>query len=97
MSVNEILETVGLKTAADKQIRFYSSGMKQRIKLAQAIFSDVPILLLDEPCTNLDASGCDLYHRLINDYCKERLVIVSSNDVNEYSFCEEKLSVLNYK
>jgi len=53
--------------------------------------------LLDEPCTNLDASGCDLYHRLINDYCKERLVIVSSNDVNEYSFCEEKLSVLNYK
>jgi ABC-type multidrug transport system ATPase subunit len=97
ISVNEILEIVGLKTAAHKQIRFYSSGMKQRIKIVQAIFSDVPILLLDEPCTNLDASGYDLYHELINTYCKERLVIVSSNDANEYSFCEEKLSMSNYK
>jgi ABC-type multidrug transport system ATPase subunit len=97
ISVKEILEIVGLKTAAHKQIRFYSSGMKQRIKLAQAIFSDVAILLLDEPCTNLDASGYDLYNQLVNDYCKERLVIVSSNDENEYSFCEEKLSMLNYK
>ncbi|HEY6975248.1 MAG TPA: ATP-binding cassette domain-containing protein [Chitinophagaceae bacterium] len=97
ITINEILEIVGLKTAARKQIRFYSSGMKQRIKLAQAIFSDVPILLLDEPCTNLDTSGYDLYHQLINDYCKKRLVIVSSNDVNEYSFCEEKVSILNYK
>jgi len=95
--VNEILEIVGLKTAAHKQIRFYSSGMKQRIKLAQAIFSDVPILLLDEPCTNLDTSGYTLYHQLINDYCEDRLVIVSSNDENEYDFCEEKLNILNYK
>ncbi len=97
ISINEILEIVGLKTAAHKQIRFYSSGMKQRIKLAQAIFSGVPVLLLDEPCTNLDASGYDLYHQLINAYCKNRLVIVSSNDVNEYDFCEEKLSILDYK
>jgi ABC-type multidrug transport system ATPase subunit len=97
VSIADILEIVGLKTAAQKQIRFYSSGMKQRIKLAQAIFSDVTILLLDEPCTNLDTSGYNLYHQLVNDYCKERLVIVSSNDVNEYSFCEEKLSILTYK
>jgi len=97
LSINKMLEIVGLKTAAQKQIRFYSSGMKQRIKLAQAIFSDVSILLLDEPCTNLDASGYDLYHNLITDYCRDKLVIVSSNDVNEYSFCEEKLNILNYK
>ena len=49
---NIILETIGLTAAANKQIRNYSSGMKQRIKLAQAIFSDVPVLFLDEPCTN---------------------------------------------
>src|SRR5207245_7717974 len=53
VSVAEIINIVGLQKAADKQIRFYSSGMKQRIKLAQAIFADVPVLLLDEPCTNL--------------------------------------------
>jgi ABC-type multidrug transport system ATPase subunit len=49
VTIPEILEIIGLQTAINKQIRFYSSGMKQRIKLAQAIFSDVPILLLDEP------------------------------------------------
>jgi len=97
ISINQILEIVGLKLAAHKQIRYYSSGMKQRIKLAQAIFSDVPALLLDEPCTNLDAAGYALYHQLINDYCKDKLVIVSSNDVNEYDFCTEKLNILDYK
>ncbi|CAN5621961.1 ABC transporter ATP-binding protein [soil metagenome] len=97
VTIPEILETIGLQAAANKQIRFYSSGMKQRIKLAQAVFSDVPVLLLDEPCTNLDASGYDLYHRLINDFCKEKLIIVSSNDINEYDFCTEKLSITDYK
>jgi ABC-type multidrug transport system ATPase subunit len=97
ISINQILEIVGLKAAGQKQIRYYSSGMKQRIKLAQGIFSDVPVLLLDEPCTNLDTSGYALYHQLINDYCKNKLIIVSSNDVNEYDFCAEKLSILEYK
>lgn len=86
-----------MKAAADKQIRFYSSGMKQRMKLAQAIFSDVPILLLDEPCTNLDAVGYALYHQLIENYCSEKLVIVCSNDIQEFDFCTEKLDIMNYK
>jgi ABC-type multidrug transport system ATPase subunit len=97
ISINQILEIVGLKLAIHKQIRYYSSGMKQRIKLAQAIFSDVPVLLLDEPCTNLDASGYALYHQLIKDHCKNKLIIVSSNDVSEYDFCTEKLNILDSK
>ena len=88
---------LSLEKAANKQIRYYSSGMKQRVKLAQCIFSDTPIVLLDEPCTNLDTEGIELYHRLINEYCKDRLVIVSSNDEVEYRFCEEKISVNDYK
>jgi ABC-type multidrug transport system ATPase subunit len=71
--------------------------MKQRIKLAQSIFSDVSCVLLDEPCTNLDAEGIALYQGLIKDYCGGRLVIVSSNDEQEYNFCNEKLNILNYK
>lgn len=97
VSIAEIIKIVGLEAAANKQIRFYSSGMKQRIKLAQAIFSDVPVLLLDEPCTNLDVSGYELYHHLIKNYCSNKLIIVSSNDVNEYSFCNERLNILDYK
>jgi ABC-type multidrug transport system ATPase subunit len=95
--ISDIIEAIGLKPAANKQIRFYSSGMKQRVKLAQAIFSNVPCVLLDEPCTNLDAAGIELYHQLIRDYCNNRLVIVSSNDEQEYSFCKEKISITDYK
>lgn len=97
VSIDEIISIVGLEKAVNKQIRYYSSGMKQRVKLAQCIFSDVPILLLDEPCTNLDPSGVELYHQLISEYCKKRMVIVSSNDHHEYEFCSEKINILNWK
>ncbi len=92
-----IIHILGLEKAAHKQIRYYSSGMKQRVKLAQAIFSDVPAVLLDEPLTNLDDEGISLYQSLINDYCKNRLVIISSNDKKEYSFCDEIVDMRKYK
>lgn len=97
ISIPDIIDAVALKPAANKQIRFYSSGMKQRVKLAQAIFSDVPCVLLDEPCTNLDAAGIELYHQLIRDHCNHRLMIVSSNDEQEYSFCKERLNITDFK
>jgi len=97
LSKDEMLETVGLKTAVNKQIRYYSSGMKQRLKLAQAFFSNTPILLLDEPTTNLDADGTALYHHLIKTYTNNKLVIVSSNDKQEYDFCEEVIRIGDYK
>jgi ABC-type multidrug transport system ATPase subunit len=94
---DSIITAVGLEKAVNKQIRYYSSGMKQRVKLAQCIFSDTAIVLLDEPCTNLDTAGIELYHSLINDYCKNRLVVVSSNDEVEYKFCEQKINISDYK
>ena len=97
ISIQEILQTVGLQTAVNKQIRYYSSGMKQRLKLAQAFFSNTPILLLDEPTTNLDADGTALYHHLVSNYTRGKLVIVSSNDKQEYAFCEEVISIGDYK
>ena len=97
MTSEKIISILGLENAVNKQIRNYSSGMRQRVKLAQAIFSDAPVVLLDEPCTNFDAAGIQLYHSLINDYCKNRMVVVSSNDEVEYSFCKEKISLTAYK
>ncbi|HEY4063366.1 MAG TPA: ABC transporter ATP-binding protein [Puia sp.] len=96
-SIEYIITRVGLDSAAHKQIRYYSSGMKQRVKLAQAIFSDTPILLLDEPCTNLDSEGIALYRQLIREHADGRLVVVSSNDLQEYDFCERTISILEYK
>jgi len=97
MAIQKIISEIGLEKSADKQIRYYSSGMKQRAKLAQAFFSDVPVLLLDEPCTNLDEEGIALYHQLIKNHSSNRIVIVSSNDEQEFEFCEERLSIIDYK
>ena len=95
--VAEILKVVTLEKAAHKQIRYYSSGMKQRLKLAQAFFSNCPVLLLDEPTTNLDADGIALYHHLIKNYTSGKLVIVSSNDPQEYEFCKQVIKIGDYK
>ncbi len=97
LSIPQMLEAVSLQNAANKQIRYFSSGMKQRLKLAQAFFSDTAVLLLDEPTTNLDTDGIELYQQLIKDHTKNRLVIISSNDKQEYDFCEKVISINNYK
>lgn len=93
----DLIERMGLARARHKQIRYFSSGMKQRIKLALAIFSDVPVILLDEPCTNLDAEGIHLYHQLFQQYCRQRMVIVSSNDPQEYDFCSHIIQILDFR
>lgn len=97
VSLEQIITLIGLEKAAGKQIRYFSSGMKQRVKLAQAIFSDSPAVLLDEPCTNFDKAGYELYYQLINDYCKKRMLIVSSNDQHEYEYCTQKLNIQDWK
>ena len=97
LSIEEMLKIVGLENAINKQIRYFSSGMKQRLKLAQAFFSNTPVLLLDEPTTNLDADGIALYQSLISNYTKDKLVIVSSNVKEEYGFCEEVIEIGKYK
>ena len=97
LPISEILQQVGLADAANKQLRYFSSGMKQRLKLAQAFFSETPVLLLDEPITNLDDAGIALYEQLIADHTHNRIVIVSSNDRQEYDFCDEVINIGDYK
>ncbi len=96
-SHEQLIEMVGLKAASNKQIRYFSSGMKQRLKLALAIFSDTTILLLDEPCSNLDKEGYTLYQEMISTYAMHKLIIVGSNDTQEYAFCNQHINLLDYK
>jgi ABC-type multidrug transport system ATPase subunit len=88
---------LGLEHSAHKQIRYFSSGMKQRVKLAQSFFSDAPVLLLDEPCTNLDLDGIGWYHSLVEKFSANRILIISSNDKVEFEFCKEKISMGDFK
>lgn len=92
-----ILDLLGLSKAQDKALKYFSSGMKQRTKLALACCSATPILLLDEPTSNLDVQGIDWYHQLISDFTKDRLVIVGSNQEIEYGFCNHFVSITDYK
>ena len=97
VTTSQVISTIDLERATHKQIRYFSSGMKQRVNLAQAIFSDVPLVLLDEPTTNLDEDGIQLYCRLVNEFCGDRLLIVISNDKQDYEFSDEVLDMKNYK
>jgi len=81
-----------------KPIRKYSSGMKQRVKLVCGILSDTPLLLLDEPTTNLDKAGIEWYLELTGRYRKDRTVIVCSNvEEAESGFCSKRIRIEDYK
>jgi ABC-type multidrug transport system ATPase subunit len=97
LSVAEIIGIIGLEAAKDKFVGNFSSGMKQRVKLAQAIFSDTLVLMLDEPCTNLDQAGVEQYRVWVTQYSKNRLLIIASNEEREYDFCQHQIKMEAYK
>jgi ABC-type multidrug transport system ATPase subunit len=68
LKINDLINVLGFQKSKDKEIRYFSSGMRQRLKLALAICSDSPILLLDEPTTNLDNQGVAWYRGLMQQY-----------------------------
>lgn len=97
MDAQRLQERLALPKAKHKEIRFFSSGMKQRLKLALAICSDTPLLLLDEPATNLDQQGVAWYKALIAEFAADRLTIIASNDPHDAEFCPKHLNIMNYK
>lgn len=97
LDIQQVINITGLQNAQHKPIADYSSGMKQRVKLAQAIFTNCPVLLLDEPCTNLDDEGVQQYRNWMEQYTTNKLVIVASNDIREYYFCKEQVKMQDYK
>ena len=86
------------KASINKEIRYFSSGMKQRVKLALACCSDSALVFLDEPTSNLDEKGEAWYLELIEKTISDdRLLIVCSNQAKEYSFCDQHISISDYK
>jgi ABC-type multidrug transport system ATPase subunit len=94
---NVLNDILNLKGSQNKMIRYFSSGMKQRLKLALAFCADTPMLMLDEPTSNLDTQGIDWYLNLVEKFSANRLTIICSNQEHEYSFCRERLSISDYK
>lgn len=95
---DEVIRLLGLEKSIDKELKYFSSGMKQRVKLALACCSDSALVLLDEPTSNLDAAGEEWYLALINKTkLANRLFIICSNQEKEYVFCDHKLLISDYK
>lgn len=92
-----IIELVNLPGSKNKAIKYFSSGMKQRLKLALAFCADTAILMLDEPTSNLDTQGVEWYLNLVQQFAADRLTIICSNQEHEYSFCKHRLSIADYK
>lgn len=97
LSKDTVIDLLGFEKSRNKAVKHFSSGMKQRTKLALAFCSDTPVLLLDEPASNLDSQGIKWYNTLIEDFTKGRTLIVCSNQEYEYACCERHIHISNYK
>ncbi len=97
MSSDQLIQRVELQDARHKQIRNYSSGMKQRVRLGLALLTRSEIVLLDEPTNNLDVRGIDWYRALVQEHRADRLLIIASNQAHEYDFCEHQVNIQQWK
>lgn len=96
VSQQQLVELMYLEKSRHKLVRDFSSGMKQRLKLALALYADTPLLLLDEPTTNLDRAGVAWYQEHVRATLAGRTVLVSSNVPEEYDFCQEQLLITDF-
>ena len=93
-----VLDEVGLGKRGKDLVRTYSSGMKQRVKFAAALLTDPPLLLLDEPSSNLDEAGLAMVDAIINKQRESgRLLIVATNDAREASQADQRVHILDYR
>lgn len=97
LSIPEFIDFIELSKTKNKEIKFFSSGMKQRVKLGLAFLSNCEILMLDEPTSNLDAQATNWYLRNVQEYSQNRLLFICSNQPNEYEFCKNILNIQDYK
>jgi len=97
MSVQDVIHNSKLERNKEKFIKHFSSGMKQRLKLALGIYSANPVLLLDEPTTNLDQENKKWYSEEIKSILGNKTVIIASNQPEEYTFAVDFIKIEDYK
>ena len=93
----EFVEAVRLWPARKKQVKYFSSGMKQRLQLGLAFYANSPLVLLDEPSSNLDRENTDWYLSMVEKPMPEQIVVISSNMPREYQCCQDILDMALFK
>jgi len=89
----EYLEKFDLLKHRAKSVKYYSSGMKQRLRLIHALISNPPVLMLDEPCSNLDSKGRDILYRILDDIKKDKLIIIATNESEDINLCSRGINL----
>mgnify|MGYP000862981703 FL=1 len=98
LDVNAVMEITGLIRNRNKPIKYFSSGMKQRVRLAIALLTESEVVLLDEPAANLDRKAIEWYRKLVFENRADRIIIVCSNSqADEYDFCSQSIVIDDYK
>ncbi len=97
ITVTDFEDFIQLSHAKDKLVRHFSSGMKQRVKLGLALMTDVPIIFLDEPTSNLDVQGFQWYIDNVTKHTDGQMLLLGSNVTQEYEFCDNIISVADFK
>jgi ABC-type multidrug transport system ATPase subunit len=96
-TIDEVIDKMELTHARHKLVSNFSSGMRQRLKLGLAFYSQSEVLFLDEPTSNLDQKSIDWYWKNLTQLIGKNLIIIASNQDAEYPLTAEKVDVLNYK
>ncbi|MCI0473324.1 MAG: ABC transporter ATP-binding protein [Ignavibacteria bacterium] len=95
--LNGLLEKINLYKRRYDQVKNFSSGMKQRMKLAFAIINNPPVLIMDEPRTNLDTEGIDLVYKTAEEKKKDGILIIATNEPEDTKLCEKTILIEDYK
>jgi len=97
LPIQEVIDRIELKSSNHKLISSFSSGMRQRLKLALAFYGEAELLFLDEPCTNLDKKSIDWYQGHLKQVPSTTTVFIASNQDHEYPASAVKIDILVYK
>ncbi len=96
-SLGQLLEIMYLENAVDKQLVNFSSGMRQRLKLALALYTEADVYFLDEPGTNLDSRAFRWYADELAKLPEKSMVFIASNNPEEYPENAVILHIADYK
>ena len=93
-----VLDDVGLGARGNDLVGTYSSGMKQRVKVAAALLAEPPLLLLDEPSTNLDTMGVDMVERVMDQQqARGGLLVVATNRADEAAAHDRTIRIEDFR
>jgi ABC-type multidrug transport system ATPase subunit len=98
LSASAFAAIIGLENVKHRALKDFSSGMRQRVKLGMAILANTPLLILDEPCSHLDAGAIAWYQELLESNSDKRTILIASNnDPRELFICSQQIDITDYK